>query len=451
MLYRLLVIAFLAIFSTVHVYPDSSAGDPSLKDKAAFYEVNGEYELAVETYTESVSDLESQYGPFTELLIEPLLGLARGYAALNDYPQAMSASNRAQHLTHRNDGVYSLRQLEAVDMMTDFHLSLREAQKADKQQSFSLFIGEHNFDEDSPELLPALEKISNWYVDTGQFSRAEKALDRSQTIISSSSSHLDLQHLPSITLRAKIKRLRGSCCSYKVLEEALEIVHANPDTPDEIKTWIYTELADSYTITGNTDGASNYYRLAWASMNEADRKTHFAWPKEIALSNKLNDSKPSNLRTYRLEKDRFSQPELIRVTPQEKLLLESLPPQEFLLPVNESELKVRIRDRSYGNPNIEKVTRVVGHPFQFIHNQLTNILPMNLQSDAQLSHLAVELNFTVGEIGNIYDIEVGTPDLPVKLKRLMREVLRKTKFRPRMVDGEPTETTQVNLYQTFEP
>ncbi|HIG39590.1 MAG: hypothetical protein ABGY96_30485 [bacterium] len=457
MLDRLLVVVLTTATAVLAVSSEAasvnSTADLTAPDEALIYEINQEYDHAIGGYKADIESTEEHIGPFAEELIDPLMGLARSYKAIGDYDSSIKASERAQHLSHRHDGVYSLRQLEMMDLLTEINLNSRQAEEADKNQLFALFIAEHNYDRDSMEILPALEKMSHWYVETGQFSRAFKTLDRSEQIVTQNRGATDPLQFPSIIMRAKIKRLMRSCCSHKVLEEALVIIQANPNISNEWRSQVYVELADAYSVIRNEAGADNYYRLAWAAMGEKDRQENFAHPQEIALSKPLTDSnRSSNVRIFRIEKDRFGQAQMAQLTPQEQLVFEALPPQEFLLPLNSNDYKVRIKDSRYRDPyDDEKVIRVVGHPFQFVHKQLLNILPLSLQGDDALFRMGIELNFTVGANGDLSDIEVSTAGLPSKLTRLMRQVLRKATFRPRLVNGEPVATSHVTLYQTFEP
>ena len=92
---------------------------------------------------------------------------------------------------------------------------------------------------------------------------------------------------------------------------------------------------------------------------------------------------------------------------------------------------------------------MVGNPFQFTFKQLQTILPSSLRNDADLATLSIELDFTVTETGAIRDIELTKSNAPVKLNRLMKQVLRKTRFRPALVEGQPVITHNVTLTQSF--
>jgi hypothetical protein len=84
-----------------------------------------------------------------------------------------------------------------------------------------------------------------------------------------------------------------------------------------------------------------------------------------------------------------------------------------------------------------------------VHRQIINILPFSFQNDSGLSQLVVDLSFTVGSRGDLYDIEILTPQIPSKMRNLLRETLRRSVYRPAIRNGEPVETKDVRIKQTF--
>ncbi|MDZ7684893.1 MAG: hypothetical protein U5O39_07675 [Gammaproteobacteria bacterium] len=71
-----------------------------------------------------------------------------------------------------------------------------------------------------------------------------------------------------------------------------------------------------------------------------------------------------------------------------------------------------------------------------------------MQDEEDLASLSVNLEFTVKADGRVSDVVVDG-DAPPKLKRLMRDVLYKSHFRPRLVEGSPVATENFRLTQTF--
>jgi len=61
----------------------------------------------------------------------------------------------------------------------------------------------------------------------------------------------------------------------------------------------------------------------------------------------------------------------------------------------------------------------------------------------------ITLDFTVKNDGSLEDIEILESNAPVKVNKLMREVLSKVKYRPALTNGVPVTKEHVSLTQTF--
>ena len=135
-------------------------------------EINGEFEKAVGEYERLAEKISSTKGPFTLELVPALVGLGRSYIKMGHLEQALDNLQRAQNVTHRNEGVYSPSQSVILELMTDLQLASEEPLEADRQQKFLFFISTHHFAD--LETLPAHIKLSQWYMETGQYRRAQK-------------------------------------------------------------------------------------------------------------------------------------------------------------------------------------------------------------------------------------------------------------------------------------
>lgn len=91
--------------------PDSVAIAAGLQRISRNQYEQKDYRLAVETLTQSVAILERQHGLFSETLIEPLVMLGLSQRALGQYQASSDSLTRAQHITHRQEGVLNTRQL----------------------------------------------------------------------------------------------------------------------------------------------------------------------------------------------------------------------------------------------------------------------------------------------------------------------------------------------------
>ena len=106
-------------------------------EKASQHELKGEYELAAKSYQLAIEKITAKYGEFSIHLFEPLLGKGRTLSTLDESDKATELLEHALHILRRNEGVYTLRQLEVVDELTRMAMLIDQPLKADKQQIFS--------------------------------------------------------------------------------------------------------------------------------------------------------------------------------------------------------------------------------------------------------------------------------------------------------------------------
>lgn len=408
-----------------------------------------QHDKAVIQYQVEITAAEESLGAYDFSLFEPLMGLARSQFEIQDYDGAIESIHRAQHVSHRHGGVHTPVQIEGIDLLTNIYLAKGEPIQADQQQRFAYYVNTHAAEPDSLEMLPAIDKLATWYAETGQLQRARRLTEQAIEIVEQHFGEGTLEQLPYLKQLAKLKRLQRVCCSTRVMQQALELVESG-DVDDKLKVSTYLDIADTYTIAGDEDEAIIYYGKAWSLMSPADRVEEFSAPKKIAFSQALNNGRTNEARILRIETDMFGRQELRQISRQDLLTEDSLPPQEFFVTDDDSNVNVRIRDRTVSQDYPQDpAMRTTGKPIKFLHKQLLQVLPSRFHSDAMLSEIEVELIFDIDAEGRTQNIKTITGAAPTKLQRLMREVVRKTRFRPRMEDGMLVATENYRLIQKF--
>ena len=196
----------------------------SLITQASIHEVDHRHDQAIELYTEAVNLIKETRGELTIELLEPLLGMSRSQTALGQLDEARENLLIAQHVTHREDGVYSPRQLELVNQMSN--IVLRAGTTQSRQTIFSI---SHSLSVEivwrlEPRSVARLFKIDSVVygyrtVSFGQI-RNRKAMD----LIREQSSENDPRLIEFLSLVAKTRRLQGIWRSEKSMVEALQIL-----------------------------------------------------------------------------------------------------------------------------------------------------------------------------------------------------------------------------------
>ncbi len=422
---------------------------------ATIQEKNREFDASQENYRKLMALIETRDGAFSDELIEPLTGLGRVHLEQGRYDEAEEQFRRAQHLAHRNEGVHTPRQKEIIDLLTRIHMELDEPLQADRQQRFSLYISERLKGEHSTELLPALYKIAQWYVETGQFARARKIYEKAVDIIVQHDGDQDLKLVEPLRGIATTRQLQGVCCSHKSLLKILTILQASENIPPAQLALAMAELADGYSISKKRTQAKEFYRQAWLTLQSEPEKEKredlFHRPEQIVMSKKMDESRQVK-RLILMQQNRgapVSYSNYRRLTADEELIEKYLPPQKFTIAPYEKQYRHHINDLAARFDPNQKTRQVIGVPVQFLYEQLKHILPYALHDLETLAQLFIELEFTVREDGTVTDIVIAATNAPNKLIRTMKHAISKSRFRPRVQEGEPIETRNVQLTQVF--
>ncbi len=441
--FRILVYALLVVFSAHNVYAENDLA--AKLDEAFLFENEGDFDAALSAYSQMLDETVAENGEYASELVDILVGLGRNYSLLGSPELAEAALERAQHIVHRNEGVYSPGQFEILEIRTRIALENNEPLVADKQQRFLFYLGSRHFD--GIDALPAYLKLSQWYMDTGQYHRARTSLKKAITLIQENDGEFSLLQLEPLRLVAETRRLQGNCCGEKSLGKALEILNHNEQAPADIASRIYLELADAYALKGKKEKAAELYSSALTLEAGSGNRS----PELMTMSNRLNSQRQSQMRIYQVERDPFHSGyrQITRRSDEEMLLADHQPPQFFVASADRPRFGVKIKDALQVASSTEKVEKMTGYPFQFALKQIRNILPGSLSSEEALASLAISVSFTVTEEGKIRNVLLISSNAPAKLNRLMKDVMHKTRFRPALVDGRPEIAHNVTITQSF--
>ena len=408
-------------------------------EKASQHELKGEYELAAKSYQLAIEKITAKYGEFSIHLFEPLLGKGRTLSTLDESDKATELLEHALHILRRNEGVYTLRQLEVVDELTRMAMLIDQPLKADKQQIFSHFISKRFYGESNPEILASAYKLMKWHIDTGQFTKAlnlaNNALENMQEHGLGNDPRLIGVHL----LAAKVRRLKGICCSEKRLGDVIESLEQNTDLPMDVTNEVYLSLADAYVVSKKPEEARNYY----AKADIADSA-----PTPIAMSALLDPVRQHHTRMYRPEDGPYGT-SLVRMTREEQLSAGEQPPQQFFVPLDDHKYDIKIVDSVAGIRSREKTKAIIGEPFLFYYDQVKDLVPRLFKGDDSQKKIKITLVFTVKSDGSLENIEITETNAPTKLNRLMEQAMTKVIYRPALARGVPITKKNVSVIQTF--
>jgi len=255
---------------------------------------SGEYELGLSIINRGLDYIERQANPFDRKLINALMARALTEMSLDQYEQAEDTIRRAQHITHRQDGVYTEQQLVMVNYLTATSLRRGAPADADTQQLFSLRVSEQLYGPNSEELLPTLSRLGSYFASRGAtlpimftsemrmerdmlFKHSINMYQRSIDIIEQTYGDSDLRLVQPLRglASARMLQITGRRYAEEALLRSLDIVKNNPDSDPGDHAQALIDLGDLYIITSD-ERASDAYLEAWEILQATPETQYMA-------------------------------------------------------------------------------------------------------------------------------------------------------------------------------
>lgn len=385
-----------------------------------------QFDASERNFTRSIEITAGAEGQYSTRLMSSLSQLGMQHYQTQRYADSLDMLRRAQHIAHRNDGVYTLKQLAIVDWITKVNLATDRILAADLQQRFAYRISLRNFGESDQRMIPAMFKLGNWLRDSGQYTEALTIYRKALAVTESSHSDMDPKLVPQLRAISTTLYLQGRCCADEPLQRALDIVVHEPssDAADELAAVM--RLADMSLLTSKAGKAKIYYKRAWnmlASEDKVNKQAErlFAAPTRLGLG-RVGDV----VSAYRQTQRRYSQSPFV---------------------------KVIVRDQSNSGVSFSfkrsapRPRGLIGMPLALCYPQVLDLVKAASKED--ISEYYVDLDFSVSHEGKVANIALVESNTPSRLSRYVKNILRLTRFRPRLQDGEPVVTDNISLRQTF--
>ena len=375
------------------------------------------------SYQRSIHIIENHKGVFAPELLTSLNLLGSLYYDNSNYELATNAFRRAQHITHRNAGVYSLEQLKFIDWITLIDVNSSRLKDADKQQRFYYTINVQNYGEDDPRMLPAMNKMADWFKASGQLREARRTYEKALAVIEKYELGATEKLKPLRGLSTVIF-LKGSCCADAPLGEALQIVMTDPGSDHVDKLDALVHLADMHMIRKKGGAAKKYYQHAW------DR---------LGIENPLT-------------RELFGTPELLGVSRVEDVHKAYYQTVERRSQMNKTVYRMNNKDQgsfhfAFGKKQKAPLVSIIGEPLSLCHSQA---LELAHTSDTQdLQQYFVDVNFTVTSEGSVRNVSLMESNAPTRLQRYVTNTLRQVRYRPTFHEGQAVDTKNIKLHQTF--
>jgi TonB family protein len=249
-------------------------------------------ERAIESYDKAAELIEMNESVFSDRLVSLLRNIGAAYHEDRKSEDSAAALQRAKVITHRNYGIMNLQQLPILDDLTEVYAS-SDLVAANREQIFALRVNERRYGADSPDLVPGLYHLADWFRRTRQLGAARSLYRRAVSILESEYGPSDLRLVPALTGIADTYRMertfRGE--GRESLERALNVYETTefPDAVDHGMALI--QLGDWYLLTNHREEAVANYAKAWQVLSEDGQGTEVA-QKQLGKPVKLRYDDP---------------------------------------------------------------------------------------------------------------------------------------------------------------
>lgn len=407
---------------------DSGILTVSYHNKAIIERALGDFSRAEVSFEESIRIVRVNNGNYSLSLAEVLIEFGTMHYELEQYDLALEKFREAQHIAQRNDGVFTLKQIDAMGWISAAVKQGQDPLLMDTQEKFYFRIYKENYLPGDIRLLPAMERLGGWFKESGQFKSAIKTYQQSLELIDAFGEDDEYRKIPILREMSSVAYLSNRCCRNKPLEQVLDIMQGGSgygDVEELIKATLH--LADMKMLSKESPEAGELYKKAWdlrsGTPGRDDRaQIEFGQAMPLGYGNVVDGivvydeivrggRAPMGMKTYRPRReDRGGFGTSMSFTPE--------------------------RPRQ----------KLIGAPVLMCFQQVQEFLPP--ESGNKMGSYYVELGFSVRQNGSVGRVEIKDSNTPGRLTRYVKKILKSLRYRPKIENGAAV-PSEVVVRQTF--
>jgi len=368
----------------------------------------------VEEYQTSIEDIESEKGVYGEGLSQQLFSLGMAYQKKGDHGQAIKTLTRSLHLQRINDGLYSTSILPILNTLINSLAKEEQWDSVDRSYTYLNWLYEQNYNDEDIETFDIKMQMANWYLKSYTLKRLK------QPIVDLLNCYYAYEQALNI-----VKKEYGPN-DLRVIEPLHELILVNyliavtDVIPPTINIDLDGEIIQTASRTGKQLAALKY------------------------RSFKLGISLIKHEMDIYLKQPLINYPLVTRI---------KLKMADWYLMYGKREMALGLYHEAYNylkdNSTMTKELRTlfalpVALPNFPNISVKTNVLPSDLISDSDANYVHASIDVTrYGKVKNINFVRANPTDNPMSSRVL--KFLKKTKFRPRIVEGNVTPAEEVHL------
>ena len=339
-------------------------------------------------------------------------GLAVVYHEQKRHELAVARFDQALALTRRHEGLFDEAQLPLIDKFTDSLTAMQKLEQAHTAQRYGLRIVERKYGRDSAEIAPRLEVLARWYTRVGAYDAARLTLRRAITLVERKLGPNSVELIGPLTALAENYRR-------PLLSPEDGGFEADPSSnPNNAFN----------TIPGQQDGS--VWRLPSALATEGER----ALERALAIAENQPQPEPARIADVQTQLGDWYQTRL---------------QHEKALPHYQAAWTAA-RQVKAGDSTLADA--LFSRPVLLHYVRPSEWDRYERRPPEEVSPHTVEIEMTVTAEGRVRNAEVVANDGTPRMGEATLDAAETARFRPRMIDGKPSETADVRFAQTyFEP
>ncbi len=199
------VLATETVASAAQTTAPDSDSQQAVEDAAARVELS-EYVEAINVVEAAIEAIEQRTNRYDLSLVRPLVVLGDALAGVGDTEGAFGAYDRALHIARVNRGLHHPSQVPIVYREARLLANLDKWKAANTRHEYAYTILLRSYGGDSPELLPGLFALADWYMSNYNIFSARALYEHATSV---ATRHLRTDH------PARIRALRSVAATYR--------------------------------------------------------------------------------------------------------------------------------------------------------------------------------------------------------------------------------------------
>jgi tetratricopeptide (TPR) repeat protein len=400
----------------------SAEADPLALEEAltalgdAYLSTN-QYAPAEAAYVEAVRSAEQHGGRETQRVLAPLTGLGTTLARAGHHHNAIPHLQRAVAITRAQFGMFDLRQQDVLETLAGSLTALGRQPEAQDAMVYRVRAAEKTYGEGSPQVVPWLCDLGNWFADIGKTPEARLTFQVALNVVGTS----DLLNAPIM-----VEPLRGIARAHML----------RPSYPDEWRKAPWPKLGCGLLYAVPPPECLNPH-----AMDSTGKR--IVQPR--ALNPEGEEALKRALRI--LESDPGAAPQTLVET--------VIQMGDWYQIKKSSQEALTYYQRAWQlistTPKLpDSVATALNVPLRVYYPtpQIVANVPTQVAAVDTRSHY-VQMEFTVAADGSVHDARIVDHDTRDRYARDVLKAVRDSRFRPKFVEGQAVAATGITYRELF--